>query len=488
MARAHAWHVRILQTSSIHDAGPSHPGPGAPRSYAPRDPESCPLACLLRDHLDDFIARCDDDQRSLPPFVQRQLRAITTCGDLTHGFVRLECTRCRGPRVVPFSCRVRLCPSCAGRRMNEQAAHMVDRVLPHVPYRQWVLTLPGELARVVAFDADLATAVFGVFADEVARWQRERADKGGFTAAETGCLLEIQRFADGARLYPHAHALVPDGVFVASCDGQRVRFIRQDPPSDEDVAHVVSRVEQRLTRVLGRWRASVSLDSDDDDILPACAEVPPTELVRLLGDHQSHARRPAPNKPLCARSPGGLEVHAEVTIAAHDRKGLERICRYLSRPPIPQDRLERRADGKYVLSLKRTWKGWVKAVVFEPLDLIARLAALVPAPYLALRRFHGVLAPHHHLRALIVPTPSADSAAPVAPKRPGRMCWADLLMRVWAIDALKCPHCGGRMRPIAAIHDPDAITAILAAVHSDKWSVRATGPPDPDRHLALDAA
>lgn len=154
----------------------------------------------------------------------------------------------------------------------------------------------------------------------------------------------------------------------------------------------------------------------------------------------------------------------------------------------------RTADGAAPRHRPRSRRGpdrsdlGVKAVVFEPLDLIARLAALVPAPYLALRRFHGVLAPHHHLRALIVPTPSADSAAPVAPKRPGRMCWADLLMRVWAIDALKCPHCGGRMRPIAAIHDPDAITAILAAVHSDKWSVRATGPPDPDRHLALDAA
>ena len=490
--RADERRVRSLQTSNLQNDGPSHAGPNTPRSYAPRDPEACLLTCLLRDHLDDFIARCDDENhRPLPRFVQRQLRAITTCGDLGHGFVRLECNRCRGPRVVPFSCKVRLCPSCAGRRMNEQAAHLLDRVLPHVPYRQWVLTLPGELARVVAFDADLATAIFGVFADEVGRWQRERADKGGFAAAETGCLLEIQRFADGARLYPHAHALVPDGVFVAGADGQPVRFIRQDPPSDEDVAHVVSRVEHRLTRVLGRWRARVSMDSDDDDILPACADVPPTELVRLLGHNQGHERRPAPKKPLCARSPGGLELHAEVTIVAHDRKGLERLCRYLSRPPIPQDRLERRADGKYVLSLKRTWKGGVKAVVFEPLDLIARLAALVPAPYLALRRFHGVFAPHHHLRARIVPTPSADSAVPaipLAPERPGRMRWADLLMRVWAIDALKCPHCGGRMRPIAAIHAPDAITAILAAVQSDKWSVRATGPPDPDRQLVLDAA
>ena len=83
--------------------------------------------------------------------------------------------------------------------MNEQAAHLVDRVLPQVPYRQWVLTLPGELARVVAFDGELSTAVFGVFADELSRWQRERANDLGIADPQTGSLLEIQRFADGAR-------------------------------------------------------------------------------------------------------------------------------------------------------------------------------------------------------------------------------------------------------------------------------------------------
>ena len=286
MARAHAWQVRFLQTNDSHHAGPSPLGLVVPHANARRDPDACPLTGLSRDHLDDFITRCDDDQRPLPRFVERQLRAITTCGDLTYGFVRLECTSCRGPRVVPFSCKVRLCPSCAGRRMNEQAAHLVDRVLPHVPYRQWVLTLPGELARVVAFDADLATAVFGVFADELARWQRERANDLGIADPQTGSFLEIQRFADGARLYPHAHALVPDGVFVASSDGLSARFVRQDPPSDDDVALVVSRVEQRLTRVLDRWRArrqrDSASDSDAADILPACAGVPPTEFVRIL--------------------------------------------------------------------------------------------------------------------------------------------------------------------------------------------------------------
>ena len=63
-----------------------------------------------------------------------------------------------------------------------------------------------------------------------------------------------------------------------------------------------------------------------------------------------------------------------------------------------------------------------------------------------------------------------------------------MLMRVGAIDALSCPHCGGRMRFIAAIHDPDAITAILAAVHSDKWSIKATGPPAAEPLLASAAA
>jgi hypothetical protein len=93
--------------------------------------------------------------------------------------------------------------------MNEQAEHLVDRVLPQVPYRQWVLTLPGALARVVAFDGALSTAVFGVFADELSRWQRERANGLGIADPQTGSLLEIQRFADGARHRSWARGAAP---------------------------------------------------------------------------------------------------------------------------------------------------------------------------------------------------------------------------------------------------------------------------------------
>ena len=60
--------------------------------------------------------------------------------------------------------------------------------------------------------------------------------------------------------------------------------------------------------------------------------------------------------------------------------GLEKLCRYIARPPVPEQRLSLLPDGRYEWRLKRTWKGGVRALVYEPLDLIARLAALIPLP------------------------------------------------------------------------------------------------------------
>ena len=74
--------------------------------------------------------------------VLRELRGLAACGDFTRGFIRLQCSACRVDRVVPFSCKGRLCISCGARRMAIAAAHLVDRVLrPEVGWRQWVITL-----------------------------------------------------------------------------------------------------------------------------------------------------------------------------------------------------------------------------------------------------------------------------------------------------------------------------------------------------------
>ena len=100
----------------------------------------------------------------MPRFVEREFRGFLRCGILAHRFVRVHCDGCGLDRVVAFSCKGRgFCPSCGGRRMADTVAHLVDRVLPEVPVRQWVLSLPFALRYRLAYDAPLASAVLRVF-------------------------------------------------------------------------------------------------------------------------------------------------------------------------------------------------------------------------------------------------------------------------------------------------------------------------------------
>lgn len=109
-----------------------------------REPEGGTLHEVLREHLEDFVAHAeaDPDAGGLPVFVTRELRAYLDCGIPARGFARVRCGECRYETIVAFSCKRRgFCPSCCGRRMAATAADLVDRILPDVPYRQWVLTV-----------------------------------------------------------------------------------------------------------------------------------------------------------------------------------------------------------------------------------------------------------------------------------------------------------------------------------------------------------
>jgi len=123
--------------------------------YAPRRPEDTLLHQTVREQLETFLSRARQLDHPVPRFVEREFRAYLECGVLAHGFLRLHCDACGCDRLVPFSCKGRFCPSCGGRRMADTAAHLVDRVLPEVPVRQWVLSLPFALRYRLAYDAPL---------------------------------------------------------------------------------------------------------------------------------------------------------------------------------------------------------------------------------------------------------------------------------------------------------------------------------------------
>ena len=102
------------------------------------------------------------------------------------------------------------------------------------------------------------------------------------------------------------------------------------------------------------------------------------------------------------------------------------------------------------------------------MDFIARLAALVPPPRIHLTRFHGVFAAHAALRAAITPAgrgPLAHQRA-AAPERPTpkpiRMTWALRVKRVLGIEIEQCVRCGGRLKVLASIEEPELIERILA--------------------------
>lgn len=108
-------------------------------------------------------------------------------------------------------------------------------------------------------------------------------------------------------------------------------------------------------------------------------------------------------------------------------------------------------------------------ILLEPLDFLARLAALVPPPRIHLTRYHGVFAPHAALRAAITPAGrgqgardrSADGERPPLAKHVA-MSWAQRLKRVFAIEIERCRRCGGRLKVIASIEEPALIERILA--------------------------
>ena len=188
---------------------------------------------------------------------------------------------------------------------------------------------------------------------------------------------------------------------------------------------------------------------------------------------------------LCADA-HGFSLHAGVRCGAHQRKELERLCRYITRPAIAIERLKRDGAGDVVLQLKSAWRDGTTHIRMSPLEFMQRLAALVPRPRLHLIRFHEALAPNAGLRAAIVPGPAkSEPADEHAHGAPARMSWARLLKRVFEFDLEHCPQCGGELKIIAAIEEPAVIVKILT-----HQGLPARAPPRaPARWLPLlDAA
>jgi hypothetical protein len=138
------------------------------------------------------------------------------------------------------------------------------------------------------------------------------------------------------------------------------------------------------------------------------------------------------------------------------------------------------------------WRDGTSHFLFEPIEFLEKLAALIPRPAVNLLLYHGVLAPRVRRRSQVVryarPAPDGIALTLEATPRPAGLThawtWAALMRRVFALDVLACPRCGGRLRAITTVQDPAVVRAILAHLGlAPGPDSPGPAPPQPD-HIA----
>lgn len=472
-----------------------------PPGYFRHRPEATLLYTLVERHYPELVAAREAAGRPLPKHVEEEFEAYLKCGRLEHGFLRVRCEDCHAEKLVAFSCKRRgFCPSCGARRMTDSAALLADDVLPAQPIRQWVLSLPFALRFLLATDPDALTRVLGIAYRTISAYVLEKA---GLTRARgaTGAVTLIQRFGSALNLNIHFHMLALDGAYLAGTEPPVFRRIAS--PSAAELQALVERIAERIGRALERQgvlardaeSSYLALEPDAgggmDDLLGHSityrVAVGPRAGQKVFALQSVPAREEEPRSGVAQYA--GFSLHAGVGVAAEQRDKLERLARYVSRPPVSMERLDLTAQGQVRYRLKTPYRDGTTHIVLEPVDFIARLAALVPPPRVHLTRFHGVLAAHAALRSAITPAGRGAgarreaAAAPRVAAEEARMSWARRLKRVFAIEIEQCVRCGGRLKVIASIEEPELIERILAhrreqgAEEAPAVSLGARAPP-----------
>ena len=319
-------------------------------------------------------------------------------------------------------------------------------------------------------------------------------------ALHIGAVAFIHRFGSSLNEHVHFHVCAVDGVF------------------EEVTGEGGADAQARSPGVI--FHPATGVDAD------AVAQVQATLRKRILRAFVARGLLEGfEAKEMLAYRHSGFSVDTSVCIAAHDRAGLERLLRYCARPPFAMERL-RKAGSELVYRCAKqhsepggnphnTRGAKVDEITLTPLELIDRIASLVPPPRTHRHRYFGVLAPNSPLRAAAVALGAAlqpqhpvqvraEPAStgvgvgvgefgvghafpaqavptqPVPPKRAAHYLWAALIARIYEVFPLLCPVCGGQMRIIAFITHSADIRHILDHIGVEAEPPRiapARGPP-----------
>jgi hypothetical protein len=350
--------------------------------------------------------------------------------------------------------------------MADTGVHLEQRVLPEAPVRHWICSLPWGLRALLGYDKRLCADILAVVITELGRSLRWRAKKllglSSVSDALTGAVGAVQRVDSALRLNVHFHILYLDGVYVldnASRYGSSLSFHGLPTPTRAETNEIASRIADRVEVILKKHGRSLDPDEADSEptevqlehpALAACygaaamgvgvgGERAGQPTLRLMSGQGAESARDTELPDLPVAEVRGINLYGRQWVHGNDRNQLERLARYITRPPIAQERLSLRPDGTLLLEFtgrlqrlpgsarhrlppwkaplrgpcplrfKKAWKDGSRALVLTPEDLLVRLCAAVPPPRLHTVRYFGVLSSHSAFRSRVVPEPREDT-------------------------------------------------------------------------------
>ena len=262
--------------------------------YRPRKPEKTPLFQVIKKNFLPWHKQRDDLGNPVPHYIENAFQKYLGCGILAKGFACAHCDGCHKDLIIPFSCKGRgICPSCNQRSMVETAAHLIDSVLPRVPFRQFVISFPLRIRHYLETHK-LLQAVLKIVVDEIRKTLI--ACSPTTSNPQIGAISFIQHFGNTLNYHPHFHIVVADGVFSGE---EGIEFYEASLTQD-DITDTQESIQKRVLKYFCK------LGFFDKD-----------EMNKMLSYEKS-----------------GFSLDAKVKIEAWDKDGLERLVRYCARGAI----------------------------------------------------------------------------------------------------------------------------------------------------------
>lgn len=427
--------------------------------YRPRRPESSSLYRLLQEHYERLVRVHEERFRHLyGPLhkgVAEVVRKFLDCGILENGFTRVHCPECRSEFLVAFSCKCRyFCPSCHTKRLLLWSDWLEEELLDHVPHRQYVFTVPKRLRPYFLYDRRLLGRLSRIAYDTLRSFL---AATIGESQVVPGVVSSIQSFGTLLNWQPHIHMLATDGAY------------REDRSFVPLSFHYLETLAEAFRRAVL------------------------AEFVRR------GLFTPEIADSMLAWPHSGFHVHNGVRIEADDDRGRLQLARYAARAPLSLNRMTYDLDeGTVTIASDKTQGPTAGIHRFDALEFLARLLAHVPRKGEILVRYCGAYSVRRRAawreRGILGPRPAHDGNAEPGTSEPEeplptperiramRTRWAQLLRRIWDVDILACPKCGGAMVVLDFTLDPSAIASTLRSLRNKgndpragPWAARA--PP-----------